>query len=161
MSDERGTRSTKSPDAFRTISEVSEELGLPQQVLRFWETKFSQIQPLKRRGGRRYYRPDDLELLRGIQDLLHVQGYTIKGVQKLIKGSGVKALVNRANALEDGAGSDAEAAPSSDTPPTAATRTPNLNTDQNTSRKSASQRDEISSVIDDLKQLRDTLRQYG
>ncbi|WP_404326613.1 MerR family transcriptional regulator [Aerophototrophica crusticola] len=81
-----GTRPAgKSATAFRTISEVSEELDVPQHVLRFWETKFPQIKPLKRGGGRRYYRPDDVELLRRIQALLYREGYTIKGVQRLLK----------------------------------------------------------------------------
>ena len=75
----------KSATAFRTISEVSTELDVPQHVLRFWETKFPQIRPLKRGGGRRYYRPEDVELLRRIQSLLHREGYTIKGVQRLLK----------------------------------------------------------------------------
>lgn len=157
MSDERGTRSTKSPDAFRTISEVSDELDLPQHVLRFWETKFSQIQPLKRRGGRRYYRPDDLDLLRGIQDLLHVQGYTIKGVQKLIKESGVKALVTRAQSFDGDARPASANALSPDTNPGASTP----KREQAATGLERAQREEIGGVIDDLKQLRDTLRQYG
>ncbi|MET1414987.1 MerR family transcriptional regulator [Roseibium sp. HPY-6] len=78
----------KSPDAFRTISEVAEDLDLPQHVLRFWETRFSQIKPLKRGGGRRYYRPDDVELLKGIRHLLYGEGYTIKGVQRILKEQG-------------------------------------------------------------------------
>lgn len=83
----------KSPDAFRTISEVADELDLPQHVLRFWETRFSQIKPMKRGGGRRYYRPDDIDLLKGIRHLLYDQGYTIKGVQKLLKQNGSKFAV--------------------------------------------------------------------
>jgi len=83
----------KSPDAFRTISEVAEDLDLPQHVLRFWETRFTQIKPMKRGGGRRYYRPDDVELLKGIRHLLYDQGYTIKGVQKLLKQNGVKFVI--------------------------------------------------------------------
>jgi DNA-binding transcriptional MerR regulator len=75
----------KSEAAFRTISEVSEDLDVPQHVLRFWESKFPQIKPLKRGGGRRYYRPEDLQLLKRIRDLLYKDGYTIKGVQKLLK----------------------------------------------------------------------------
>ena len=75
----------KSPEAFRTIREVSQELGVPQHVLRFWETKFNQVRPLKRGGGRRYYRPEDLDLLRKIQSLLYSEGYTIRGVQKLMR----------------------------------------------------------------------------
>lgn len=83
----------KSPDAFRTISEVAEDLDLPQHVLRFWETRFTQIKPMKRGGGRRYYRPDDIELLKGIRILLYDQGYTIKGVQKLLKQNGNKFVI--------------------------------------------------------------------
>ena len=82
----------KSPDAFRTIGEVSEALAVPQHVLRFWETKFPQIRPLKRGGGRRYYRPEDVALLRHIQHLLHAEGYTVRGVQKLLRERGAKAI---------------------------------------------------------------------
>ena len=81
---------SKSAAAFRTISEVSDELEVPQHVLRFWETKFSQVRPMKRGGGRRYYRPEDIELLRRIRDLLYSDGYTIKGVQKLLREGQVK-----------------------------------------------------------------------
>ncbi|MDO9442454.1 MAG: MerR family transcriptional regulator [Beijerinckiaceae bacterium] len=81
-------------DAFRTISEVADELDLPQHVLRFWETKFTQIRPLKRGGGRRYYRPDDVELLRAIRHLLYGEGYTIRGVQRILKEQGVKAVIS-------------------------------------------------------------------
>ncbi len=81
-------RSRKAPNAFRTISEVADELHIPQHVLRFWETKFPQVKPLKRGGGRRYYRPDDIALLRRISGLLYVQGYTIKGVQRLLREGG-------------------------------------------------------------------------
>lgn len=86
--DEGRTRPRKSADAFRTISEVADDLHVPQHVLRFWETKFPRIKPLKRGGGRRYYRPDDVALLRRIADLLYTQGYTIKGVQRLLRESG-------------------------------------------------------------------------
>ena len=78
----------KSPDAFRTISEAAEELTVPQHVLRFWETRFTQIKPMKRAGGRRYYRPADIELLKGIHTLLYSQGYTIRGVQRILKDEG-------------------------------------------------------------------------
>jgi DNA-binding transcriptional MerR regulator len=78
----------KSPDAFRTISEVADDLGLPQHVLRFWETRFTQIKPMKRGGGRRYYRPQDVELIKGIKYMLYDQGYTIKGVQRLLRDNG-------------------------------------------------------------------------
>lgn len=80
----------KAPDAFRTISEVADDLDLPQHVLRFWETRFTQIKPLKRGGGRRYYRPDDVDLLKGIRYYLYGEGYTIKGVQRILKERGVK-----------------------------------------------------------------------
>ena len=83
----------KSPDAFRTISEVAEDLDLPQHVLRFWETRFTQIKPMKRGGGRRYYRPQDVELIKGIRHMLYDQGYTIKGVQKLLRENGNQFLV--------------------------------------------------------------------
>ena len=83
----------KGPDAFRTISEAADELGVPQHVLRFWETKFSFIRPMKRAGGRRFYRPHDLTVLAGVRDLLHKEGFTIKGVQKLYRDQGSKRLV--------------------------------------------------------------------
>jgi DNA-binding transcriptional MerR regulator len=83
----------KSPDAFRTISEIAAELDLPQHVLRFWETKFAAVKPLKRGGGRRYYRPDDLDLLRGIRSLLYSDGLTIKGVQKLLREQGPRYVM--------------------------------------------------------------------
>jgi DNA-binding transcriptional MerR regulator len=84
-----GRRGAKSADAFRTISEVAGDLDVPQHVLRFWETRFAQIKPLKRAGGRRYYRPEDIELLRRIRELLYKHGYTIKGVQRLLKDHGL------------------------------------------------------------------------
>ena len=99
----------KDADAFRTISEVAEDLRLPQHVLRFWETRFPQIRPLKRGGGRRYYRPADVVLLRGIQRLLYEDGYTIKGVQRLFKDKSAKALFR-----DDLADASASAAPIED-----------------------------------------------
>ena len=92
----------KGPDAFRTISEAAEELNVPQHVLRFWETKFSFIRPMKRAGGRRFYRPQDIQVLRGVRKLLHEDGYTIKGVQRLHREEGVRRLV-AAGAGERGA----------------------------------------------------------
>lgn len=80
---------SKSAEAFRTIGEVADDLDVPKHVLRFWEGKFPQIKPMKRGGGRRYYRPEDLELLRGIRHLLHAEGYTIKGVQKILREHGI------------------------------------------------------------------------
>lgn len=102
----------KSPDAFRTISEVAEDLDLPQHVLRFWETRFPQIKPMKRGGGRRYYRPEDVDLLKGIRHLLYDHGYTIKGVQKLLKTNGNKFV--SAIASGDLAAMDAIVAASND-----------------------------------------------
>ena len=83
---------SKALEAFRTISEVADDLDVPKHVLRFWEVKFPQIRPMKRGGGRRYYRPEDLILLRGIQHLLHAQGYTIRGVQKILREQGVEQV---------------------------------------------------------------------
>jgi DNA-binding transcriptional MerR regulator len=95
----------KGPEAFRTISEAADELHVPQHVLRFWETRFSFIKPMKRAGGRRFYRPSDIMVLRGIRRLLHDEGYTIKGVQKLHREQGVKRL------LAAGEGAPSTAAP--------------------------------------------------
>lgn len=100
----------KSPDAFRTISEVAEDLGVPAHVLRFWETKFHQISPVKRGGGRRYYRPDDVRLLRGLQRLLHGDGLTIRGAQKLLRERGIRHVVELGAAKADAAAKPAPAA---------------------------------------------------
>ena len=88
----------KAPDAFRTISEVADDLDIPQHVLRFWETRFAQIKPMKRSGGRRYYRPDDIDLLKGIRRLLYGEGYTIRGVQRILKEHGIKSVQGLADA---------------------------------------------------------------
>jgi DNA-binding transcriptional MerR regulator len=90
----------KAPDAFRTISEVAEDLDIPQHVLRFWETRFAQIKPMKRSGGRRYYRPDDVDLLKGIRRLLYGEGYTIRGVQRILKEHGVKSVQSLADSSQ-------------------------------------------------------------
>jgi DNA-binding transcriptional MerR regulator len=82
----------KAPDAFRTISEVADDLDLPQHVLRFWESRFPQIRPMKRGGGRRYYRPEDIDLLRGIRHLLYGEGYTIRGVQRILREQGLRTV---------------------------------------------------------------------
>ncbi len=114
----------KAPDAFRTISEVADDLDLPQHVLRFWETRFQQIKPMKRGGGRRYYRPDDIDLLRGIRHLLYGEGYTIRGAQRILKDHGIRFVQNvwRAGAPQPSRGSNsepeiAEAAPARPMPP--------------------------------------------
>jgi DNA-binding transcriptional MerR regulator len=100
----------KAPDAFRTISEVADELDIPQHVLRFWETRFAQIKPMKRSGGRRYYRPDDVDLLKGIRRLLYGEGYTIRGVQRILKEHGIKSvqgIADQTTAVSFGAVEDA------------------------------------------------------
>ena len=112
----RGKALEKAPDAFRTISEVAEEIDVPQHVLRFWESRFTQIRPLKRGGGRRYYRPNDVDLLRGVRHLLYGEGYTIRGVQRLLREQGQSFVqgVWRAGAetpppaLDEDGGSDVE-----------------------------------------------------
>ena len=91
----------KAAEAFRTISEVGDTLGVPAHVLRFWESKFTQIKPVKRGGGRRYYRPEDVGLIRGIQHLLYDQGMTIKGAQKVLREKGVKAIIAMGRDLLD------------------------------------------------------------
>jgi DNA-binding transcriptional MerR regulator len=130
----------KSAAAFRTISEVSDELDVPQHVLRFWEGKFSQVRPLKRGGGRRYYRPEDIDLLRRIRDLLYSEGYTIKGVQRL---------------LREGRGKDGEADESA--PPAAVAAAPKAAA----SAPPGDVAGEIRAVIDELSELRDLLKTAG
>ncbi len=114
----------KSPSAFRTISEVGEILGVPAHVLRFWESKFSQIKPVKRGGGRRYYRPEDVALIRGIQCLLYEDGMTIKGAQKVLRERGVKAIIAMGNELLQSGKAAKEAAPATETPPAPKTSQP-------------------------------------
>lgn len=126
----------KAPNAFRTISEVADDLHIPQHVLRFWETKFTQVKPLKRGGGRRYYRPDDIALLRRISDLLYTQGYTIKGVQRLLREGGGRLAdeippappTERAAALEE-ATREPELAIPGPSPATRVTGPPKFETD--------------------------------
>jgi DNA-binding transcriptional MerR regulator len=133
-------RAAKSAEAFRTISEVAQELEVPQHVLRFWESRFPQVKPLKRAGGRRYYRPDDVVLLRRIRQCLYDQGYTIKGVQKLLREGALKG---------EGALSRAPAAP---TPlPAASPARP----------KEASPRAVLQELRRELQELRDLLKRQG
>jgi DNA-binding transcriptional MerR regulator len=108
--------SLKSPEAFRTISEVAEMLEVPQHVLRFWESRFAHIKPMKRAGGRRFYRPEDVDLLRGIRTLLYHEGYTIKGVQKILREKGVRyaADVGRSDPQKNGRARTPQAAATSD-----------------------------------------------
>jgi DNA-binding transcriptional MerR regulator len=123
----------KSPDAFRTISEVADDLDLPQHVLRFWETRFLQIKPMKRGGGRRYYRPEDVDLLKGIRHLLYDHGYTIKGVQKLLKTNGNKFVV----AVGHGDLASVEALAAAQEPPPAEPRVGGSDDDQIVGRAKA------------------------
>jgi DNA-binding transcriptional MerR regulator len=127
----------KSAAAFRTISEVSGELDVPQHVLRFWEGKFSQVRPLKRGGGRRYYRPEDIDLLRRIRDLLYSEGYTIKGVQRL---------------LREGRGKDGEAEEATAELPKPVAAVAASGSDL---------KGEVKAVIDELSALRDMLKAAG
>lgn len=147
-------RGGKSDAAFRTISEVAKELDLPQHVLRFWETRFSQVKPLKRGGGRRYYRPEDLQLLQRIRDLLYVDGYTIKGVQKLLRQSGsVRVFVEETASMKQAddtadvlADDDGELTVSSDSGLPAKAPDDYL-------------RSEVMGALSQLRTLRDSLRQ--
>jgi DNA-binding transcriptional MerR regulator len=139
-------RGAKAAGAFRTISEVAGELDVPQHVLRFWETRFSQIRPLKRAGGRRYYRPEDVELLRRIRGLLYQHGYTIKGVQKLLRDGG-RAADGLVAAVEEEPASEGEAQPEAAAPRTA-------------SGTAQSSRAAISAAIDELVELRNLLRAH-
>ncbi|MCS6987110.1 MAG: MerR family transcriptional regulator [Sphingomonadaceae bacterium] len=106
MDEDAGGGTSKAPGAFRTISEVSAELGVPQHVLRFWETRFPELRPLKRGGNRRYYRLEDVALCRLLHRLLHVEGYTVKGVQALLRRHGVKALLAAREGAPPWAGDD-------------------------------------------------------
>jgi len=132
---------TKSNQAFRTISEVSTELEVPAHVLRFWETKFPQIKPMKRGGGRRYYRPEDISLLKGVQAMLHVDGYSIKGVQKALREQGVRAIAERDGAVPELATVNANP----DIAPVDAGDTPQI---------TAGERKELQAVLDSLLSLR-------
>ncbi|WP_236545313.1 MerR family transcriptional regulator [Tropicimonas marinistellae] len=121
--------SGKSPDAFRTISEVAEWLGVNAHVLRFWESKFSQVKPVKRAGGRRYYRPSDMELLGGIQKLLHEDGMTIKGVQKVLRERGVKAVCAMSKPVDGGEVAEPEPPVSTEKPAFSDSATPSSRTE--------------------------------
>ncbi len=138
---QQGRRNGKSAEAFRTISEVAGDLDLPQHVLRFWESKFPQIKPLKRGGGRRYYRPEDMVLLRRIRDLLYTEGYTIRGVQKLLRENGAKAVANgEVESTPEGAIEAGSSVP------------------VGTGHASGNRRDALSGILADLEAIRDQLR---
>ena len=144
-----GDSSGKSPEAYRTIGEVAEMLGVAQHVLRFWESRFAQIKPVKRAGNRRYYRPDDIALIRRIRELLHDEGYSIRGVQKLLKAAGVKAVV-----AGEGTGAAAQAAtampaaPAQAAAPSAASQGGSAGPDRAAMRE----------LLGELKEIRDLLR---
>lgn len=137
----------KSPTAFRTISEVATDLEVPQHVLRFWESKFSQIKPLKRGGGRRYYRPEDVQVISNIKELLYSQGFTIRGVQKLLKENARPSSVARSMVAE---------------PQVPASLFPVASVPAKTVQSlSSERRHEIEGVLSELKSLRELLRQAG
>lgn len=142
----------KSPTAFRTISEVATELEVPQHVLRFWESKFSQIRPMKRGGGRRYYRPEDVNIIRHIQNLLYNQGYTIKGVQKLLKETRT-GVINRISVPSTVAVSAA--------PEKVGSLGLSVPPQQKSSGLSAKKREEMENLLEELKSLRELLKQSG
>jgi DNA-binding transcriptional MerR regulator len=151
---------SKASEAFRTIAEVATELEVPKHVLRFWEAKFPQIRPMKRGGGRRYYRPEDMELLRGIRHLLHAEGYTIKGVQKILREHGIdqvkvfagKAQEQQAEAQKPKRGRRAL----KDTGPAAITRSGAVRTAA-TGARAAQRQDMIDSLIAELELCRQLL----
>jgi len=145
-------RAKKSPTAFRTISEVADELGVQQHVLRFWETKFSQVKPLKRGGGRRYYRPEDIALLKNIHHLLYTEGYTIKGVQKLLKGQGKQQIIGGSNRPD-------RKLPANESSKKAvsATRGRSAASD-GTTGLSSKQKSILVAMLGDLKELRDNIK---
>lgn len=156
----------KSASAFRTISEVADELGVQQHVLRFWETKFSQIKPLKRGGGRRYYRPEDVLMLQRVHDLLYNEGYTIKGVQKLLKGQGRQQIAQQQQEQEKitlptspPVASGAEAAvttPSVQTERTSGEEVPQQR--QPDSGLTPRQRTLLQEMLDELREMREMVR---
>jgi DNA-binding transcriptional MerR regulator len=177
-----GRRGGKSAEAFRTISEVSSALEVPQHVLRFWETKFVQVRPLKRAGGRRYYRPEDVTLLRSIRDLLYRDGYTIKGAQKLLREGGLKqvpsarvegaGLANRRSvpgaaalprqAATPARGTAAAPQPSRNAPQAGGTPAPAASSERAGAKGSDEEftvtRSELEALVDELTTLRELLR---
>lgn len=159
-------RIEKAPDAFRTISEVSETLDVPQHVLRFWEAKFSQVRPLKRAGGRRYYRPEDIDLLKGVRALLYNEGFTIKGVQKVLREQGARHVAEIGRSGVKAANAKRELAPEEVAPmpeplfgrasqPTV--EQVNMAADNPSEKLLAEQRERLEGVLDDLLGLRDLL----
>jgi DNA-binding transcriptional MerR regulator len=150
----------KSAAAFRTISEVSDDLQVPQHVLRFWETKFSQVRPMKRGGGRRYYRPEDIELLRRIRDLLYTDGYTIKGVQKLLREGQVQATAPNGGPTAKSAPAGTETGGSRAQPGPASAQAGTAPSSPAAAGQGLSNGDRraLEEVLEELTALRDTLR---
>jgi DNA-binding transcriptional MerR regulator len=144
----------KAPGAFRTISEVATDLEVPQHVLRFWESKFQQVRPLKRGGGRRYYRPEDVQLLNSIKDLLYNQGFTIRGVQKLLREGGRSPLARAV------VGADSHV-PATSTSTTAAQAQAIASPSPPQRWLSPDKRREVEGILNELKSLRELLRQTG
>ncbi|MGB9153630.1 MAG: MerR family transcriptional regulator [Alphaproteobacteria bacterium] len=146
----------KSPTAFRTISEVAEGLALPQHVLRFWESKFQQIKPLKRGGGRRYYRPEDVKIIHDIKELLYNQGFTIRGVQKLLRETPASSLARSMVAQPQ--------LPVSVQPTAQSTQSPApqpMTTQQQPQGLSSDKRREVEGVLAELRSIRKVLQQSG
>ena len=156
-------RLVKAPDAFRTISEVSEQLDVPQHVLRFWEAKFTQVRPLKRAGGRRYYRPDDIDLLKGIRALLYNEGLTIKGVQKVLREQGPRHVADVGRTGVKAARKAAEIALPEDVGllpallPIPSSEHVNLAVEEPSETLVAEQRERLEVVLQDLLRLREML----
>lgn len=152
---ERTSRLEKSETAFRTISEVSETLDVQQHVLRFWETKFAQVKPLKRGGNRRYYRPDDIQLLKYIHRLLYTEGYTIKGVQKLLKTQTKAELMD---AAARATGQQPMALSGQESQDAVKIVSPVVNPRDAAVARSARQRKILQAMLGDLVELRDHVR---
>ncbi|MCB1680671.1 MAG: MerR family transcriptional regulator [Rhodospirillales bacterium] len=161
----QASRTSKSSGAFRTISEVADELGVQQHVLRFWETKFSHVRPLKRGGGRRYYRPEDVDLLKRIHHLLYIEGYTIKGVQKLLKDVGKNQVLKGAgtsqaliqNPVPDTTAQENEKKPASVAEARSHQGRLPLSEPQN-SRLTDRQRTVLETMLEELRELRNLIK---
>ena len=153
MPKKKEKKNQKAEGAFRTISEVADLLDVQQHVLRFWETKFSQIRPLKRGGGRRYYRPEDVALLQRIHHLLYTEGYTIKGVQKLLKGQSKGQIVANAQAEAENQNQPAQTA--AKIPADQPEKTPSSPVAKSLSE---GQRSALDSVLEELKDLRSAVK---
>lgn len=156
-SDLAPSRARKSPSAFRTISEVATDLDVPQHVLRFWETKFPQLKPLKRGGGRRYYRPEDVLLLQRVRDLLYRDGYTIKGVQRLLRDGTRETKAEEARIAGSSAPEPvADEGASHEEPPPSVSAV--LEPAAATAKLTAAQREELEAIRAELVALRDHLK---